>query len=158
MARVHFVKKARKDYPDHEIKKGESYYWWQFAYGTKRFSKVRPKASQLTQSEFLSNWYSLEESAAATPTEIHVGDLKSILEDLKGEVENLRDETQDKLSNMEDKFPNGCPSMETLQERVDACERVAEELDGIIDDCDEEVNENGVEELVQRVHELDWSC
>ena len=33
MPRVHFVKKARKDYPSTGIQKGDSYYWWQFRYG-----------------------------------------------------------------------------------------------------------------------------
>lgn len=30
MARLHFVKSARKDNPSAEVKKGESYYWWKF--------------------------------------------------------------------------------------------------------------------------------
>jgi len=32
MPRVHFVKKARRDYPDDDIKKDESYYWWKFRF------------------------------------------------------------------------------------------------------------------------------
>ena len=38
MPRVHHVKSARKDNP--VAKKGESYYWWKFRYGGKRYSKT----------------------------------------------------------------------------------------------------------------------
>jgi len=50
MARANFVKKARKD--NSVVKKGESYYWWKFAYGSKQYSKEAPSRSQLTQSGF----------------------------------------------------------------------------------------------------------
>ena len=57
MTRAHFVKKARKDHPEGDIKKGDSYWWWAFMVGgrggPKHYSKTQPKASQLTQSEYL---------------------------------------------------------------------------------------------------------
>lgn len=59
MARAHFVKKARKDNP--AVKAGESYYWWKFRRGPKRYSKERPRPSQLTQSEFYGQVYGLQE-------------------------------------------------------------------------------------------------
>lgn len=59
MPRVHYVKKARKD--NGCVSKGESYYWWKFRYGSKCMSKKPPKASQLTQSEFLSTVYDINE-------------------------------------------------------------------------------------------------
>ena len=60
MPRVHHVK-AAKDYPDHGIKKGEMYFHWKFRYGGKHRSKVRPRSSQLTQSDFLSQMYGIQE-------------------------------------------------------------------------------------------------
>ncbi len=50
MPRVTHVKKARKDNP--VCKAGESYYWWKFRYGGKRYSLTRPRPSQLTQSAY----------------------------------------------------------------------------------------------------------
>ena len=60
MPKVHHVKKARKD--NRAVKKGESYYWWKFAYSSKRYSKTYPKASQLTQSDKLSRYYEAQET------------------------------------------------------------------------------------------------
>lgn len=54
MARVHFVKSARKAQPKNGIEKGDSYYWWQFYKSPKQFSKTRPKPSQLIASDKLS--------------------------------------------------------------------------------------------------------
>ena len=43
------------------IAKGESYYWWQFQNSPKQYSKERPRASQLTQSGYLSTVYGIAE-------------------------------------------------------------------------------------------------
>ena len=43
------------------IAKGESYYWWQFQNSPKQYSKTRPRASQLTQSGYLSTLYGITE-------------------------------------------------------------------------------------------------
>ena len=64
MARAKFVKAAAKDYPEHGIKKGESYYWWQLFKRPKQYSKTAPRQSQLTGSSFLSTVYSIEERIA----------------------------------------------------------------------------------------------
>lgn len=50
MPRVH-RQKAAKDYPEHGIAKGDTYYRWAFRYGGKRKSKTYPRPSQLTQSK-----------------------------------------------------------------------------------------------------------
>lgn len=45
-----FVKKAAKDHPDINVKKGESYYWWKFGrFGATYKSKRKPSLKQLTQ-------------------------------------------------------------------------------------------------------------
>jgi hypothetical protein len=61
MPKVIFVKKAQKDIPGTNIKKGDSYYWWKFRFGGKRTSKTYPKRSQLTQSDFLQRIYEIED-------------------------------------------------------------------------------------------------
>lgn len=92
MARVHTVKKARKDYPQFGIKKGDAYYWWAFRFGPTIKSKTYPKRSQLTQSSFLSQLYDLQDRQQSMPYEdLADGDL----DDFASEVETLRDECQD---------------------------------------------------------------
>ena len=39
MTRAHFVKKARKDHPEGDIKKGDSYWWWAFMVGGRETRK-----------------------------------------------------------------------------------------------------------------------
>lgn len=69
MPRVHFVKKARKDVSNSDIKKGESYYWWKFRFGGKCVSRTPPKQSQLTQSDFLSQIYKIQDRISEMTTD-----------------------------------------------------------------------------------------
>ena len=101
MARAHFVAKARTDHPEGGIKKGESYYWWAFMVGgrggPKHYSKTPPRRSQLTQSEFYSALYEIEDSLNALPADDGLGDaVASIVSDL----ENLAEETRTKKENI----------------------------------------------------------
>ncbi len=129
MPRVTFVKSARKDNP--VAKKGESYYWWAFMQGgrggPKRYSKDRPKQSQLTQSEFWGAVFSLQEQHEQTP---NFEDIESEIEEIKSELENIKDETQGKFDNMPQGLQDG-DSGQLLQERVDALEGVIGELDSV---------------------------
>lgn len=134
MPRVH-TQKAGKDYPDHGIKKGETYYWWKFRHGGKRKSKIYPKASQLTQSEYLSTLYALTERSEPSFDEI-----EEVIENIKSDLENLKDEVDGKISNMEQAFPNGCPVLETLQERSEALDAAIADIDAIsIEDREDDV-------------------
>ncbi len=145
MARVTFVKKARKDYPEAGIKKDESYFWWKFQYGSKMRSKIRPKQSQLTQSEFLSRYYSIQESIEGFTVE----SVQSDTEFMIGELEDMRDECQEKLDNMPDHLRDCSSSGETLSERIDGFEGWISELENI--DWDR-LNDNELEEAVQEEH------
>lgn len=134
MARAHFVKSARKDNP--VAKKGESYYWWAFMQGgrggPKRYSKTPPRRSQLTQSDFYSQLYDLEDSVGdLKPGDYDkVEDLQADLDGIKEQIESLGSEQADKLSNMPDGLQQG-DSGQLLQERADACEALAQEFDGL---------------------------
>jgi len=131
MARATFVKAARKDYPDHGIKKGESYYWWAFMSGgcggAKRYSKEKPKPSQLTQSEFWGEVYGIQEDAETEPD---FDDIESQIEDLKSRLEDVRDTTQEKYDNLPDSLQNGS-SGELLQGRVDALDEAISSLESV---------------------------
>lgn len=131
MARVHYVKKARKDNP--AVKKGEPYYWWAFRFGGKHYSKTPPKGSQLTQSEFLSQFLEISEALDEinlSPTTLgEVQDIASTLEDLASQMEDLASETQDKQSALEDAFPGGCPTLDLLEERSQAAEEAQQTIE-----------------------------
>lgn len=126
MPRVNKVEKAAKDQPDHGIKKGDTYYWWKFRFGGKRVSKTFPKASQLTQSEYLSEIYSIHEDFADTED----GDLRDAIPDLVDRIRECGEGCQERLDNMPEGLQQGSTG-EMLQERIDCCESAADELEGL---------------------------
>lgn len=127
MPRVTFVKSARKDNP--VAKKGESYYWWKFRYGGKRYSKTRPRQSQLTQSAYFGTVYSLQEEVEDAPV-LEAADIESLRDSIQSQVEDLSQESQDSLDNMPDQLQYS-PTGELLQERVDACDYAVSDLENI---------------------------
>lgn len=150
MPRVHTVEKARKNYPEYGIKKGDKYYWWKFRYGGKRMSKTYPKQSELTQSAYLSAIYDLQDRingiSANTPE-----DLTADRDDIVSELETLRDETQDRLDSMPEHLQDTSSSGDLLRERIDALENAISELEGVDLDYDgpdeNELREEALEEL-----------
>lgn len=143
MARYHKVEHARKDYPDHDIKKGDSYYWWAFRYGGKHYSKTPPKQSQLTQSDFLGTIYGIQEEIEALTTDDD--DIQSQVDDIISQLEELRDEQEDKRNNMPEQLQESEVG-ELLQERYDAIEEMINELQGVSLDEWEEPDVEGVKE------------
>ena len=134
MARAHFVKSARKDNP--VAKKGESYWWWKHMVGgrggPKQYSKDRPKPSQLTQSEFLSRFYDIEEQ---------IGEAKDAdtLESLANDITELGDEQNEKLDNMPEGLKEG-DTGQMLQERYDGCTEWASEVERIAGELREKID------------------
>lgn len=140
MPRVTHVKAAQKDYPEHGIKKGEPYYWWKFMVGgrggPKQFSKTPPRPSQLTQSEFLSQVYDLNdrlENLSASDHEELSGELQEIAEQFR----EIASECEEKLNNMPEGLQQG-DSGQLLQQRADDCNSIADDLESIDCDWDEE--------------------
>lgn len=131
MTRAHFVKAAAKDYPKAGIKKGEPYYWWKFKqrYGNspRLMSKTRPRPSQLTQSEYLSQALSLQERIDdLEPNESMLGEVLSIIEDLR----TLSDEQGEKFDNMPEGLQQG-DTGQLLEQRRDACNDFADALEAV---------------------------
>ena len=87
MPRVTHVKAARKDNP--VCKKGESYYWWKFRYGGKRYSLTRPRASQLTQSAYYGAVRGLIEMIEDAGTPEDNDALTTLRDEAVSEVENI---------------------------------------------------------------------
>lgn len=157
MPKVHHVKKARKDNKKAGIKKGESYYWWAFRVGRgsiKRYSKTPPRPSQLTNSEYMSSFLSLQEEiedeAQGVKTKEDAESLAQFMRDKAEEYRTLGDEQQEKFDNM----PEGLQSGDTgqlLECRKEACDRGAEELESAADELE---NDPEVENWADRVSEV----
>lgn len=138
MPRVNVVKKAVKDQGTckcgKEIKAGDAYKWIKFRYGGRRVkcADCSFKASELTQSEFLSTMYDLndrlEDLSGDDPSEI-----QSEIEDIASEFNNLADETQGKYDNMPEGLQQG-DTGQLLEQRASECQDVASNLEGI--DCE----------------------
>jgi len=149
-------RKARKDYPDVGIRKGDHYYYADVKTGPRSKKIIRSLTpipqSQLTMSEFKQGWYGAKESLeAADPTEDVI---RQVAEDIK----TLGEETQERYDNM----PEGLQAAEggqQLEARVDACEQVSDELDSIADrfpstDDDKDGDDDNPEDLLTEAIEL----
>jgi hypothetical protein len=126
MPQVHY-KKARKNYRDAGIKKGDMYYSWSFRYGGKRMSKTAPRPSQLTQSKMsgaLAAGEGLEDAiAAATCPQ----DLLDALDQAASEVTEVKEEYEESLNNM---ITQEGTIAEEMQEKIDGLEEWASALEG----------------------------
>lgn len=154
MAKANFVKKARKDYPG-DIKKGESYWWWKFRFGSKNYSKTQPRQSQLTQSDFLSQIYGIQETIEDMTIE---SDFENEVEAIKSELEELQSQCEESRDNMPEQLQDA-PTGELLQGRYDSIDEMISELDGIDFEVNEESsdlereNDESEEEFEQRKEE-----
>jgi methyl-accepting chemotaxis protein len=147
MPRVHHVKKARKDNP--VAKKGEEYYWWKHAFGAKQFSKTPPRRSQLTQSGFLSEMYDIEDELNAFSGDT-LEDIRQDIEDIVERVRQLSDESQDSLDNMPDHLQETSDSGMLLQERVENCDQMIDELEAV--DLDDE--DADLEDVLSQINDI----
>lgn len=138
MTKLHFVNKARKD--NSVAKAGESYYWWQFAFAPKMYSKEQPSRSRLTRSEFLSTYWDIEDSLLQSYDEDSAQELIS-------QLEELRDMCQDNLDNMPDQLQDS-ESGQLLQERIDGLDDWIGEIESI-DWEDEEMDGGAAADLIQ---------
>lgn len=152
MPRVHHVMKARKDYPEDGIQKGDEYYWWQFRRSPIQRSKEYPNRKQLTRSDFLLELYDIEDTIAAMtePDE---------LDDILDQIETLRDECQERLDNMPEALQDTSDSGIMLQERIDGLDDWYGELDGVdrsIDDTEEDEDERN-QEIIDEIQSIGHS-
>lgn len=151
MARVTFVKKARKSIPGTDIKKGDSYYWWKFRFGDRHVSKTPPRRSQLTQSSFYASLWDIEDDLAA----LTGGDeLAADRDDIVNRLRELAEECENNRSNMPDHLQDSDTGT-MLEERAEACNNAADELEqldlDITDKGDDQTDEEFWEEKLGEV-------
>lgn len=135
------------------IAAGESYYWWQFKNGPKHISKERPKQSQLTQSNYLGQLYSIQEQIDDIKCD-SPDDLESVVDAIKSDLESLKEETEGSLENMPESLQSS-PTGELLQERIDALDSAISEFENI--DCSdyEEPEETDLKEEIAEEEGID---
>jgi hypothetical protein len=149
MAKVNFVKAARKDYQEHGIKKGEPYYHWSFRFGGKRISKIKPKPSQLTNSPFTSELYAIQEEIAdAAPAD--KDSLKDMVDDWAGRARELGEQSQESFDNMPEGLQQG-DTGQMLEERANAMSQWADDLEGV--DLDDEDCE--LDDMLEQIKQMD---
>lgn len=138
MPRVHHVKKALKD--NRVCKKGEEYFWWVNKTGlrssVKRMSKTRPKPSQLTTSEFLSEYYSVQEDMQEAQPQ-SVEDLQSLRDEWAERIREIGEGCRERFENMPEGLQQG-DTGQLLEQRADGMESWANDLEGIDLDFDED--------------------
>lgn len=167
MPRVHH-RKARKDYPEVGIKRGDMYYTWRIkqAYGgITRRSKNPPRPSELTLSEYLGTIGDLEQDLSAVEC---AEDLQPIIDALT----ELGESQDEKFENLPESLQSG-PTGQTLEERRDKCQEAADELserkteleelesNGDVPDSDEDVCEEWQQQYddkLEETHNTEISC
>jgi hypothetical protein len=141
------TQRANKDYKAEGIKKGQTYYKWQFRYGPVIRSATYPRPSQLTQSEYLSQAYSLEEQVG----DLDTSDPENVADELQNvadEIRSLGEEQQGKRDNMPDQLQDS-ETGELLQSRADACDTLADELETAEGEVRELVGEDDEPSLIR---------
>lgn len=136
MPRVHHVKKARRDNP--VAKKGEDYYWWQFAFRGKSYSKTPPRRSQLTMSSFLSQLYDLQDNF--DQRFIDIDNIDADVQQLIDELQQMGDECQESLDNMPEHLQDTSDSGMMLTERIEAMDSWISDVESIDIEIDEELS------------------
>ena len=112
MATATYVKKARKDDSNYNIKRGDSYWWWQFPFLPRMKSKKKPDRAQLTQSMFMKSVYKLEDREITSES-----DVIKIVRD----IQNLKADLKSKLNNMPESLRRGTIGI-LIQERYERLE------------------------------------
>jgi hypothetical protein len=127
MAKVNFVQKAAKAYPNAGIAKGDSYYWWQHFRQPRQMSKTRPNPSQVASSEYERTLLALVEDLN-TADETEWGEAER--DSLVSELEQLRDAEQEKFDNMPEGFQQGDTGQQ-IEEHVSTLDEWITELESI---------------------------
>ena len=163
MPKVHFVKKARKDNP--AVKAGESYYWWAFRFGGKRYSSVRPRPSQLTSSDKLARIYEAQECVADALDDFKndlsaVDELVEVLEDYASEVETVSEEYDESAENISERFGQ-TEQVEECFEKAEASMDLNDEIQTAVDEIGN-INESDAplderkHDILDAVENIDW--
>lgn len=164
MARAHYVAKARKNYKDAGIKKGEPYWWWSFRSPSGRggsgriMSKTKPRGSQLTRSEFQSTLLSCQEQIEDLKADGYdaMDSFQGDVENVKSDLEQLESDTQEKFDNMPEGLQQG-DTGQLLEARVEAVQNLVQQFESIDYDNEDGSLEERIQEILDEILGFDWS-
>lgn len=152
IARLHRVEKCRKS-PGScgkcstVITAGQPYSWWTIGFRS-RYKHLRcstcpsPKESERESNSSLAMIWSTREAFYEAVEGATTGDdLKSAADDAASGVREAIDDWEDKKSNLESGFPNGCPAIEEIEEKISEAESLADALESWEPDEAEEAEE-----------------
>lgn len=128
MPRVHTLR-ANKNYPDIGVVKGETYYKWKKRYGPTQRSKTYPSPSQLSNAKYAAIHDAIKDAEKTIGSCSEPDDIKSALEEVASVARDVAGEYEESASNVESAFPNGSSVIDDLNEKKDACESFADELE-----------------------------
>ena len=143
MPSVKLVKRARKAQGkcgkcNEVLSIGSPYRWWKFRYGGRYVrctkSECFPRPSELTQSEFRSAAYSIQENNEDAVTSADdVDALESLRDDIASQIEEeVVSSLQDKLDEIESGFGHTeIPIYGEMEERKEAFEGWQQEVEGV---------------------------
>lgn len=128
MARV-FTAKAAKDYPQHGIKKGDTYYYWTPGFrGVKQMSATPPRASQLTTSKMSAAYAAGEQLgdaiASAETIEDIIDAMDTAIDEIRGVAEEYEEASQAETSN-----GNRVPNADEMEEKAQSLNDWADSID-----------------------------
>ncbi len=134
-------RKAQQDYPEQGIKKGDLYYSWAFFRQPLMRSKTAPTREQLTQNETILRVYALQNSAS---TQLNgastLSELEEIVSSLSSEISEIASEEESKLDDMNEGMKASQVGSD-MQERVDAYNQAASDLDSMDFSAEEDEDE-----------------
>lgn len=135
MAKVKQVK-ARKDYPQHGIAKGDLHYTWSLMVGPRASvtyrQKTPPRPSQLTTSEFLGRMGDLEHGFLEFEMS-HDDAAEEFLQGMIEELESIAEDQEEKRESMPENLYYSA-NAERMEERAEAARSWASEIKAILDD------------------------
>lgn len=153
-------RKANKDYPKFDIKKGDIYYAWQFRNQDEVKSKTYPKPQQLTQSDFLIRLYDesdrLTELSGREFEELsEVEGIDHDLQEIIDTLTELRDEQEEKKNNMPDHLQESATG-ELLQGRYDMLDEVINDLESHHGDLVTAINDDDIDRVKEVLEEIGY--
>jgi hypothetical protein len=159
MARV-FTAKAAKDYPQHGIKKGDTYYYWSPGFrGTKQMSATMPRPSQLTTSKMSNALAAGEQLGDAIASAETIEDIIDAMDTAIDEIRSVAEEYEE-ASQAETGNGNRVPNADEMEEKAQSLNDWADSIDSdkgeveslAFSDYEDEVDIKDLpEELVEEV-------
>ena len=131
MPKVH-QKTAAKDYPEHGIQKGDTYYSWAFYRQKPRKSKSYPTRGELTQNETKIIVYAVYDQKQQDVTE-------EFLTKASGELDNASSEELYKYDNLPTGFQMGEKGQE-LEQNAEAIDQAISDVESIKDNLEDFVD------------------